>query len=102
MLLLSKLCGGLQMISNKLLRELTGNAVKILLYFDRNIMDGEVAIPVRKIATDLNLNVGTVVKNIDILINHEIIAKRIVREGQTVRAYYSWNENELLGSNNDE
>lgn len=33
------------MISNKLLRQLTGNTLKVLLYFDRNIMDGEVALP---------------------------------------------------------
>lgn len=60
-------------------------------------MDGEVAIPVRKIADDLNLNIGTVVKNIDTLIDHEIIVKRVIREGQTTRAYYSWNENEIIG-----
>jgi hypothetical protein len=71
-LLLSKLnyAGELQVISNELLRELTGNAVKILLYFSRNIMDGEVALPFRKVATDLNLSVGTVVKNISILVNN--------------------------------
>lgn len=89
------------MVSNELLRELTGNAVKILLYFDRNIIDGEVSLPFRKVATDLNLSVGTVVKNIDILVNHEIIIKRVVREGHTSRAYYSWNKNELLGSKNN-
>lgn len=80
------------MISNKLLKELTGNTVKVLLYFDSRIMDGEIAIPVRKIAEDLNLNVGTVYQSINMLIDHEIIVKRVVREGKTTKAYYSWNE----------
>ena len=89
------------MISNELLRELTGNAVKILLYFDRNIIDEEVALPFRKVATDLNLSVGTVVKNIGILVNQGIIVKKVIREGHTSRAYYSWNKNELSKSNNN-
>lgn len=89
------------MISNELLRELTGNTLKVLLYFDKNILDEEVALPFRKVATDLNLSVGTVVKNIDILINYGIIVKRVIREGHTSRAYFSWNKNELSGSNNN-
>lgn len=80
------------MINERLLKELTGNEVKVLLYFDRRIMADEVALPVRKIAEDLNLNVGTVVSSIEALIQHEIIVKRVVRAGRVTRAYYSWNE----------
>lgn len=80
------------MISERLFKELTGNEIKVLLYFDRKIMSDEVALPVRKIAKDLNLNVGTVVNSIEALIEHKIILKRVVREGMVTRAYYSWNE----------
>ncbi|WP_411682588.1 hypothetical protein [Clostridium thailandense] len=80
------------MINNKLLRELTGNEVKLLIYFDRRIMDGEIAIPVRKIAKDLNLTVGTVVRSISKLIQFNIIVKRVAGRGKNIKAYYSWNE----------
>jgi DNA-binding MarR family transcriptional regulator len=79
-------------INERLLKELTGNEIKVLLYFDRKIMADEVALPVRKIAEDLNLNVGTVVNSIEALIEHKIILKRVVIEGMVTRAYYSWND----------
>lgn len=83
------------MISNQLLKELTGNEVKLLIYFDRRIMDKELAMPVRKIAEDLNLTVGTVVKSINTLIYKNIIVKRVTGKGKNIRAYYIWNEEEI-------
>lgn len=80
------------MINGRLLKELTGNEIKVLLYFDRKIMCDEVALPIRKIAEDLNLNVGTVANSIEALMEHKIILKRVVREGMFTRAYYRWNE----------
>ncbi|OAA86423.1 hypothetical protein [Clostridium ljungdahlii] len=83
------------MISNQLLKELTGNEVKLLIYFDRRIMDKELSIPVRKITEDLNLTVGTVVKSINTLIYKNIIVKRVTGKGKNIRAYYIWNEEEI-------
>lgn len=80
------------MISNKLLKELTVNEVKLLIYFDRRIMDGEIAIPVRRVAEDLNLTVGTVVKSINKLIQIDILIKRVAGRGKNIKTYYSWNE----------